>query len=167
MTDFAIEALRPHHDLAGFSCGVPALDFWLKTRALRDEATGDSRAFMLLIDGRVAGYYALATASAARITLTIALRRNAPDPVPLLLLGQLAVDTRDHGTGMGRRLLGDACWRALEISRQAGFRALAAHPISDAAERFYARFGFVTIPDSTPRLMVLSLAHLAAASRAV
>lgn len=167
MTETAIEALRPHHDLADFSCGVPSLDTWLKTRALRNESTGDSRAFVLLIDGRVAGYYALATASAARVDLTGSLRRNAPDPVPLLLLGQLAVDSRDHGTGVGRRLLGDACWRALEVSRQVGFRALATHPISDAAERFYARYGFVPIRDSTPRLMVIAAARLAAAAGSV
>ncbi len=114
--------------------------------------------------GRVIGYYSLAAASAARVGLTGALRRNAPDPVPLLLLGQLAVDLRDQGSGAGRRLLGDACWRALAVSRQAGFRALATHPIGEAAERFCARFGFVVVPDSIPRLMVLAVGHLAAAA---
>ncbi len=139
----------------------------MKTRAARNQAAGDSRTFVLVSDGRVAGYYSLATASAARIGLTGALRRNAPDPVPLLLLGQLAVDARDHGAGFGRQLLGDACWRALAVSRQAGFRALATHPIDEAAAGFYGRFGFFEVPDATPRMMALGLGHLAAAAPAV
>jgi GNAT superfamily N-acetyltransferase len=167
LPEAAIEPLRADHDLSGFSCGVPSLDAWLHTRALRNQATGDSRVFVLLTDGKVAGFYALSTASAARSTLAGALRRNAPDPVPLLLLGQLAVDTRWHGAGFGRLLLGDACLRALDVSRRAGFRALATHPVDAAAERFYARFGFVTVPDSMPALMVLSIDRLEATARVV
>ena len=90
--------------------------------------------------------------------------RNAPDPVPLLLLGQPAVDVSQHGKGLGRHLLGDGCLRALTVLQQAGFRALATHPIDEAAARFYQRFGFVQVPDSLPPLMVLGLAHLTAAA---
>jgi GNAT superfamily N-acetyltransferase len=163
VTDVAIEALRQEHDLSSFGCGVSALDGWLRARAWRNQTTGDSRTFVIAPHGRVLGFYALSTASAARVGLTGALRRNAPDPVPLLLLGQLAVDVTQRGKGLGRRLLGDACLRSLEVLHRAGFRALATHPIDDAAARFYARFGFITVPDSTPPLMVLATSTLTAA----
>jgi len=164
VTEVAIEALRQKHDLSSFTCGVSALDGWLRARAWRNQAMGDSRTFVIAPQGRVLGYYALSTASAARVGLPGALRRNAPDPVPLLLLGQLAMDVTQHGKGLGRLLLGDACLRSLDVLRRAGFRALATHPIDEAAARFYARFWFMTVPDSTPPLMVLATNMLAAAS---
>jgi hypothetical protein len=74
------------------------------------------------------------------------------------------MDVTQHGKGLGRLLLGDACLRSLDVLRRAGFRALATHPIDEAAARFYARFWFMTVPDSTPPLMVLATNMLAAAS---
>jgi predicted N-acetyltransferase YhbS len=164
VADVAIEALRQEHDLSSFTCGVSSLDGWLRDRARRNQMMGDSRTFVIAPEGRVLGYYALSTASAARVGLPGPLRRNAPDPVSLLLLGQLAVDVTQHGKGLGRRLLGDACLRSLDVLRQAGFRALATHPIDAAAVRFYARFGFTAVPDSTPPLMVLGASLLASAA---
>jgi hypothetical protein len=100
--DRTIAALQADHDISAFACGVPALDNWLRTRAMRNQVMGDSRTFVLVEQQRVIGYYALSTASAARAGLPGALRRNAPDPVPLLLLGQLAIDVTQHGKGLGR-----------------------------------------------------------------
>jgi predicted N-acetyltransferase YhbS len=161
-----IEPLSARHDVSTFSCGKSALDNWLRNRALRNQDTGDSRTFVMADRGVVIGFYALTTASVARIGLPGALRRNAPDPVPLLLLGQLAISISHAGKGLGRRLLRDALLRAADASRHIGFRALATHPIDDEAERFYRRFGFTLVPDSQPRLMVLSLPHLLAAVQA-
>jgi GNAT superfamily N-acetyltransferase len=151
--------------VSSFTCGVSALDGWLRARAWRNQISSDSRTFVIAPQGRVLGYYALSTASAARVGLTGALRRNAPDPVPLLLLGQLAVDLTQQGKGLGRRLLGDACLRSLEVLHGAGFRALATHPIDAPAARFYARYGFMAVPDSTPPLMVMTAGTLMAAAR--
>jgi GNAT superfamily N-acetyltransferase len=161
-----IEPLRSNHDISTFTCGKPSLDTWLHTRALRNQDTGDSRTFVMTERGVVIGFYALTTASVARIGLPGALRRNAPDPVPLLLLGQLAVATSHAGQGFGRRLLGDALLRAADASQQIGFRALATHPIDDEAEHFYNRFGFTLVPDTQPQLMVLPLHRLLAAVQA-
>lgn len=161
----AIEPLQKSHDISAFSCGKPALDTWLRSRALRNQDTGDSRTFVLTENGAVIGFYALTTASAVRTGLPGSLRRNAPDPVPLLLLGQLAVDAAHAGRGIGRMLLRDAMLRVIRLSGQVGFRALATHPIDAEAERYYLRYGFTAVPDSQPRLMVLPLQRLLAAAR--
>jgi GNAT superfamily N-acetyltransferase len=113
--------------------------------------------------GRIIGFYALTTAAAARVGLPGVLRRNAPEPVPMLLLGQLAVDLDHQGKGIGRALLRDACLRALSVLEHAGFRALAAHPLDEAAEAFYHRYGFIPIPDTQPPLLVLPVRLLQAA----
>ncbi|MGH7153735.1 MAG: GNAT family N-acetyltransferase [Acetobacteraceae bacterium] len=161
-----IEPLHVDCDVSRFSCGKPALDTWLRSRALRNQQTGDSRTFVLCEDRRVVAFYALTAACAARVSLTGALRRNAPDPVPLMLLGQLAVVGSHQGKGLGSRLLRDALMRVARASRHVGFRALATHPIDDEAQGFYARYGFTVVPDSQPRLMVLPLLRLLAALQA-
>ena len=121
---------------------------------------------MLSENGHVVAYYALSAASVARVTLQGSLRRNAPDPVPLLLLGQLAVAITHRGMGLGSKLLRDALIRAATASRHVGFRALATHPIDDEAQTFYQRFGFTLVPDSHPRLMVMPIQRLLAALEA-
>jgi GNAT superfamily N-acetyltransferase len=162
-----IEPLDPRHDTSNFQCGNPALDGWLRERAWRNQETGDSRTFVVAQERRGVAYYALFTASAARVALPGALRRNAPVPVSLLLLGQLAVDRSHRGKGLGSELLRDACMRTLAVLRHAGFCALATHPIDDNATRFYARLGFMAVPDSRPPLMVLSVRHHASALAAL
>jgi len=161
-----IRPLLAIHEISSFSCGKPTLDDWLRSRAVRNQASGDSRTFVRLEDGRVIGFYALTTGSAARVGLPGALRRNAPDPVPLLLLAQLAVDLRHRGKGVGRELLRDALMRMAAASEQIGFRAVATHPLDADAEAFYCRFGFTAVPDSTPRLMLLPLQGLLSARAA-
>lgn len=157
------EPLGPQHDLQHFTSGQPSLDSWLRGRAFRNQESGDSRTFVAAETGRVTGFYALSTGAAARVGLPGSLRRNAPDPVPLLLLGQLAVDRDWQGRGLGAALLRDACRRAVSALGQVGFRALAAHPIDDAAASFYCRFGWTPIPDSRPPLLVLPMQRLLAA----
>ena len=159
----AIESLKSHHDIATFSCGKPSLNSWLRARALRNQETGNSRTFVLADSDVVIGFYALTTASIARVGLPGAYRRNAPAPVPVLLLGQLAVDTRYAGKGFGRRLLADALLRVADASPHIGFRALATHPLDDDAEKFYLHYGFAPIPDSRPPLMLLPRQRLLAA----
>lgn len=153
--------LGPEHDISEFRSGRPALDSWLRNRARRNQENADSRTFVIAEDGgRVTGYYALSMAAAARVGLPGALRRNAPEPVPLLLLGQLAVDLNRQGQGLGRALLRDACVRALSVLQHAGFRALAAHPLDETAETLYRRYAFIPVPDAQPRLLVLPVHRL-------
>lgn len=159
----ATEPLGPQHNLDPFTSGQPTLDSWLRGRARRNQETGDSRCFVVTDQGRVIGFYALSTAAAARVGLPGPLRRNAPDPVPLLLLGQLAIDRDWQGRGLGAALLRDACLRAAGALHHVGFRALAAHPIDAPAASFYRRYGWLDIPDSRPPLMVMPVRLLLAA----
>jgi predicted N-acetyltransferase YhbS len=82
------------------------------------------------------------------------MRRNMPDPIPVMVLGRLAVDQTWQGAGLGRGLLRDAVLRTLTVSRHAGVKALLVHAISDEAKRFYAHNGFLDSPLDTMTLML-------------
>jgi aconitase B len=100
------EHIGPEHDLSSFRSGVAVLDDWLKRRALANEQTGASRTYVVCTAGkRVVGYYAMANGSVALAAATGRTRRNMPDPVPVMVLGRLAVDVTYQGRGMGRGLL--------------------------------------------------------------
>lgn len=146
--------LSPAHDVAAFDSGVPELDDWLKKRALPNEATGASRTYVVCADGRVVGYYALATGSVAHARAPGRIRRNMPDPVPVMTLGRLAVDRTWQGRDLGRSLLRDAVLRTLQAAELGGIRAILVHAISDHAKRFYERYGFVASPVDPLTLMI-------------
>ena len=149
------------HDTAGFRCGTDALDDWLRRTALRSEGLS-ARTYVVCEGLVVVGYYCLATGSVARSHAPGRLRRNAPDPLPVMVLGRLAVDERRKGQGIGGGLLRDALRRSLQVSATAGCRAILVHAIDDAAAAFYARYGFVASPASSLTLFLsLETARLA------
>ena len=140
---FAPEPLVPAHEVGAFQCGEPVLDEWLKRRALANQASGASRTFVVVdASGRVFGYYALAAGAVAHALASGAVRRNMPDPVPVLVLGRLAVDREAQGIHLGAGLLQEAVKRALAVAENAGVRALLVHALDDRARRFYAHHGF-------------------------
>ena len=131
------------HILDDFACGEASLDEWLKRRALTNQLSGASRTFVVAdASGRVMGYYALAAGAVAHETATSAVRRNMPDPVPVLVLGRLAVDRQAQGMKLGASLLQDAVKRAIGVSADAGIRALLVHALSEPAKQFYLHYGF-------------------------
>jgi len=137
------EPLLTAHLLDGFDCGEPVLDDWLKRRALANQLSGASRTFVVADDGgRVVGYYALAAGAVSHQMATSPVRRNMPDPVPVMVLGRLAVDHRAQGLKLGAALLQDAVNRAVAISQNAGVRALLVHALHDRAKQFYEHYGF-------------------------
>jgi GNAT superfamily N-acetyltransferase len=93
--------------------GVPELESWLKRWALQNEASGASRTYVISADGRVIGYYALATGAVAQQQATGRVRRNMPEPIPVMVIGRLAVDRGHQGTGLGAALSKDALMRTL------------------------------------------------------
>ena len=134
------------HDVEAFDCGIPPLNEWLKRRALRNETSGASRTYVVCIDGKVVGYYGLATGAIVRAAAPKPIQRNMPDPIPVVVLGRLAVD-RDHGgQGIGSALLRDAILRVLQAAETIGVKALLVHAISDEAKAFYLARGFLESP---------------------
>lgn len=139
----APEKLRADHDLSAFECGEPALDDWLRRRALQNEESGASRTYVVCAGKQVAGYYALAVGAVAHTAAPGRVRRNMPDPVPVMVIGRLAVHQRFQGRGIGPGLVRDAVLRTLQASDIAGIRAILVHAISERARKFYAECGFV------------------------
>lgn len=147
--------LAPDHDLDTFESDVPALDDWLKRRARRNDAEGASRTFVVATGRQVVGYYSLAAGSILHPAATGKVRRNMPDPVPVVLLGRLAVDRAWQGKGLGADLLRDAVLRVLGAAEAIGVRAMLVHAASDAAKTFYAKHGFAASPVDPMTLMLL------------
>lgn len=141
------EPLTASHRLDGFECGEAVLNDWLMRRALANQASGASRSFVVADqDGFVLGYYALAAGAVSHQLATSGVRRNMPDPVPVLVLGRLAVDRRARGLRLGASLLQDAVHRAVAVSRDAGVRALLVHALNENARQFYEHYGFQASP---------------------
>jgi GNAT superfamily N-acetyltransferase len=140
------EKLSSVHDVSGFDSGEPALDDWLRRRAVQNEASGASRTYVVCVGRKVVGYYTLAAGAVAHAEAHGRLRRNMPDPVPVMVLGRLAVDRTIHGQGVGTGLLRDAVLRTVQAAEIVGIRAILVHAISEAARRFYEKYGFVASP---------------------
>ena len=145
--------LKSSHDLAPFSCGKPALDDWLRQRALKGEGK-TSRTYVVSRGVSVIGYYALVTGAVQRNQLPKKLTRNSPDQIPILTLARLAVDSRVGGMGVGTGMLKDALGRVMQVSAIVGVRALLVHAKDDDAIGFYARFGFLEFPLGTQTLFL-------------
>jgi GNAT superfamily N-acetyltransferase len=147
--------ISDEHDLASFDCGVQSLNDWLKIRAVANHRSGASRAYVVCQGSEVIGYYCLATGAVDHDVLPSQLRRNMPDPIPVVVLGRLAVDRRYQDRRLGRALLRDANLRALQVSEIAGAVALMVHSLSEDARRFYLSSGFVPLPSQPMTLYLL------------
>lgn len=133
------------HDSTAFDSGIAGLDDWLQRTAPIAAAAGTAATWVLCRGRRVVGYYALAMGSVDHRGAPSRLRRGQPDPIPVLLLARLALDRREHGTGLGGDLLRDAVLRACAGGRDYGARALVVDAIDERAARFYGHFGFVPL----------------------
>src|SRR5262249_47372664 len=150
----APERLTPQHNVAAFDSATPSLDDWLKRRAVENERSGASRTYVVTAGGRVVAYYALANGAVTSIEAPEAVRERMPNPVPVMLIGRLAVDRAYQGQGLGAGLLKDAIIRTLQAANIAGIRAILVHAISEDAKRFYLHHGFVESPVAPLTLMI-------------
>lgn len=150
-------ALSPADNRANFDCGGLSLNEWLTTRAVKNEATGASRTFVSIDTGsnEVAGYYCLSASSLLPEVAPGGVRRNMPNPIPVILIGRLAVDERHKGQGLGASLLQHALLKGIEASRIVGARAFIVDALNDTAESFYRKFGFASMPPASKRAMYL------------
>ncbi len=148
--------LTDAHETTSFDCGVESLNTWLTRRAWSNQVSGASRTYVVTAAGRVVGYYCLASGALALQEAPGAVRRNMPDPIPMAVLGRLAVDRTWQGSGLGVALLRDAFERTQSASAILGIRGLLVHALSEEARTFYVRHGFVPSP-TRPMTLVLSL----------
>ena len=160
----APQPLADHHLLADFDSGEPSLDDWLKRRAARNQANGSSRTYVVCEDNTVIGYYCLAAGAIGHVEAPSNMKRNRPDPVPVLVLGRLAIHKDHHQKGIGTALLNDAIRRAIQAADVAGITALLVHAISEQARRFYLSRGFIESPVE-PMTLCLMLATVEQALR--
>jgi GNAT superfamily N-acetyltransferase len=160
-----MELMRPAlltqaHQVQGFHSGVASLDEWLRKRALANQQAKASRVFVTCdADGAVLGYYALASGAIVAQSAVGKVKRNMPDPIPVVLLGRLAVDVSLQGRGIGRLLFQDAALRVLNAANSVGIRALVVHAISPEAKEFYLKLGLVESP-TDPMMLMTTLADL-------
>jgi predicted N-acetyltransferase YhbS len=162
MTLSPAELLIDRHQTTSFNCGVPPLDDWLKRRARANQVSGASRTYVACEGDQVLGYYALAAGSVDVASAPGRFRRNMPDPVPVVILGRLAVDLSQRGKGLGRALVRDGGSRVLQAADVVGIRGILVHAVSDEARQFYEAVGFEPSPLDEMTLM-MTLGDLRAA----
>lgn len=157
----APEPLNDEHDLSQFTCGKPSLDNWLKNRALSNHKRGFTAVMVVHEAGRVVGYYGLAPTAVVPTAMPRSIRTGQPpDPIPCLLMGQLATDTEWAGHGIGSGLLKHALERCIEAARLVGGRALIVNAVDEEAAAFWQRRGFLPSKDD-PMILFRSIADIA------
>ena len=157
MAEWRIETLHTSHERAAFSCGKAPLDDFLLLRASQYEKRKLGRTYVAPYPGAlaVAGYYTLAANSIAVANLPADAAKRLPrHPVPVILLGRLAVDQKARGQGLGKALLRDALRRSLLLSEQLGLFAVEVLAIDAEAKEFYTKYGFVPLVDNELHLFL-------------
>lgn len=148
--------LATDHQLDDFACGVDSLDDWLKKRAYQNQLSGASRTYIVLEGEKVVGYYCLASGALELSDAPTKVRRNMPNPIPVAILGRLAIDKTFQRKGLGVALLQDAAVRTIQAGGILGIRGLLVHALSIEAKSFYEHHGFIASP-TQPMTLILSL----------
>lgn len=146
--------LTAEHDVSEFDCGDPALNDWLHHRALKNESRF-SRTYVVCRGNRVVAYFCISAGAVERGAAPGKVRRNAPDTIPVSVIGRLAVD-RDHaGKGLGADMLSDALRRIAVASQSIGIGTVLVHAKNESAKRFYLRCAeFIEYPDDSRTLFL-------------
>lgn len=154
-------ALKGGHDVASFDCGTAELNDWLKDRSKRAAENDTARTFVVCRGTkRVVGYFCLSAGSVAHIDEASGdraprnLRQNSPDPIPVIILGRLAVDTAEHRRGLGSALLSEGMRRAGQASKIIGARALLVHALNDSLVSYYQSLGFIRFNPASKTLYI-------------
>jgi GNAT superfamily N-acetyltransferase len=146
--------LTADHDLSAFDCGESALNDWLRHRALKNESRF-SRTYVVCEGNQAVAYFCISAGAVERAAAPGRVRRNAPDTIPVSVIGRLAV-TRDHaGQGLGADVLSDALRRIAVASQSIGIGAVLVHAKDDAAKCFYMRCAeFIEYPADSRTLFL-------------
>jgi GNAT superfamily N-acetyltransferase len=155
------QPLNSDHLISDFSCSMTSLDLWLKRRALANQVSGATRTFVICVDHKVVGFYALASGAIAIKSVYGKFKRNMPDPIPVVILARLAIDNSYQGQGLGRALFKDAALRVIQASETIGIRGIIVHALTQKAKSFYLALGFQESPVE-PMLLMVTLNDLIA-----
>ena len=157
----APEALQDTHDFSEFDCGEPALNAWLQRRALKNESKY-SLTYVVCDDAKVVAYVSISAGSVERADAPNKMRRNAPNNIPVSIIGRLAVSLSHKGQGLGRDLLNDALHRIALASQTIGIAAVLIHAKDDVAKAFYLSCAeFIEFPEDS-RILFLPMETLVA-----
>ena len=162
----APEPLGARHDVSQFNSGIDSLNTWLQRKARLNEAKGGARTYVVCSGNRVIAFYSLAASSVERRRVSSRVGRNMPEPIPVILLGQLAVDVNYQGSGLGSDLLIDAGKRALVAADVIGARAIVVQAFNEEAKTFYEQFGFLPFSDRESLMLLLRISELRAVLQA-
>lgn len=146
------------HNADGFDCGKPPLNNWLRAHAAKSEGRS-ARTFVVCEGPRIVGYYTLASGAVEQSRAPRNITRNMPNPIPVIILGRLAVDKACHGQSIGSGLLKDALKRAANASKEIGARAVIVHALDDEAIGFYLQYKFKHFP-TDPRTLYLPITDI-------
>lgn len=150
----APEPISQDHEVSDFDCGEPVLNDWLKKRALKNESRF-SRTYVVCDDNAVIAYFCISAGEVKRTDAPGKLRRNAPDNIPVSIIGRLAVDRKYSGTGLGADLLSDALRRIAIASQTIGIGAVLVQAKNDKARAFYLRCAeFIEYPEDSRTLFL-------------
>lgn len=154
MTLSAPVPLAASHEVSQFDCGEPALNDWLKQRALKNESRF-SRTYVVCDDNQVVAYYCISAGAVEREAVPGKVRRNAPNSIPISVIGRLAVSKAYAGRGLGADILSDALRKIAVASRSIGIAAVLVQAKDEEAKRFYlACAEFIVFPADSRTLFL-------------
>ena len=154
--------LAEDDDRSAFDCGRDSMNVWFRRHAWNNHASGASRVSVICDagNGAIVGYVTLSAAQIERAYLPKSQQRNRPDPLPVTLLGQLAVRSDWQGQGHAASLLLFALRTALVASESIGSIGVITHPLDDGVRAFYAKYGFEDLPFDPRRAMMVRIGDL-------
>lgn len=154
--------LAADDDRESFDCGRESINQWFRRHAWRNQQSGASRTNIVcdVNTGAVVGCVALCASQIERAFVPKSAQRNQPDPLPAILLGQLAIDRHYQGRGYAHSLMWFALTTSVRISKEIGCFGVLTHPLDDELRRFYRRFGFEDLPFDPGRAMIVRIIDL-------
>lgn len=154
--------LRKDDNRHDFDCGEKVLNHWLRRHAWGNEITNASRTYVVTDEENrlIAGFVSLATGQIERAFLSKSQQRNQPDPIPVLVLGQLAIDSRYQGSRLGLSLLKHAFDVAVAASQKVGIVGVVTHPLNQEVRSFYQRWGFESLPGDPEEALIVRIKDL-------
>jgi GNAT superfamily N-acetyltransferase len=144
-----IELLARNHDRRNFTCGVEALDVYLKRFARQHAEANISRTYVAASNAAIVGFYSLAMSGIRRDNLPAKSAARFPNfPLPAARLARLAVALDRQGQGLGELLLADALQRCLFIAESIGMIGVIVDAKDERARAWYKRYEFESLPDA-------------------